>query len=828
MHIPTHSILLVPANLHLAAYQSILQEYGQCIDIEVISLSTYISRFQTIEEFSDIQHIEQFAHQLNDLDSSNAFFQSRKDPAFLHACLDFLTLCQYYRFDDYPISTNKEKDLKDILKKLDVLLDRKEYELPYAPNVYILRHEYTTADYYWIDQLLDKGAQWLEKEHPQSKKYISVANARKQAEFVAQEIIEQNYNAQDCMIALSEPKDQAVMTQMLDQRKIPYTCLSNHRNTQIFKQWSACLEWLKDKSVQNYIQIMRTLYPSMAPSFESYLELFPENFPAFEKKTDILYEPNVFMDAYNWEKLQRLEDEILSFQQEHPMFTSIEEIAQVIQDINEPTSENIQAFQSVQTILSETNDLDILRYEIESLSDKVSPDSIEGVLIGSRNDISIFRKHTFLVGAHAKVFPNYSQQTGIFNEAYFSHTSLPSLSERLERQEESLFKVLEQPDTLTVVIPEFDYTQKSYETSVELNDWMQEKPTFVAIDESSNYRQPQFNLDTTELFFPNKTYRGSISRFESFASCPLKHYLKYGLKLEEPRQFTDLSVRGSLLHELLERIAQDHNKNYTLIDEAQMHDYVQSAFDWIERTFPSKRFWIETQKSDIEQALKLVLTQLKEFESKWHMNVSKQEHKIEKSFTWNGYTIQCIGYIDRIDESQSSFCIFDYKSGDRKLEPQKFALGLSLQLATYSILYQEESQLVPVGNFYIILKTTPQVQEGMKLYGKAKDNIKVYEKEEFIQSFEQSNRPNGWAYQDITTYADQASIFSVSKKSPSFHELKEQWEQIIDSLLHDIESNDISPRHDKDACTYCQYGTICRNAKEEVIKESRLENEVFK
>lgn len=104
----------------------------------------------------------------------------------------------------------------------------------------------------------------------------------------------------------------------------------------------------------------------------------------------------------------------------------------------------------------------------------------------------------------------------------------------------------------------------------------------------------------------------------------------------------------------------------------------------------------------------LIFEQLHNFESNWHMNMDKQEHKFSYSYPWNEYTIDLYGYIDRIDSSNTSFCIFDYKSSDKDIKIDDFEKGLSLQLATYTLAYEKESGLIPVGCFYIALKTTPE------------------------------------------------------------------------------------------------------------------------
>lgn len=97
------------------------------------------------------------------------------------------------------------------------------------------------------------------------------------------------------------------------------------------------------------------------------------------------------------------------------------------------------------------------------------------------------------------------------------------------------------------------------------------------------------------------------------------------------------------------------------------------------------------------------------------MNIFKQEQKFSYSIPWHDMTIELYGYIDRIDTSKTSFCIFDYKSSDKDLRVADFENGTSLQLATYTIATQAQSNLIPTGSFYISLKSSPVSHKPLSL-----------------------------------------------------------------------------------------------------------------
>ena len=94
-----------------------------------------------------------------------------------------------------------------------------------------------------------------------------------------------------------------------------------------------------------------------------------------------------------------------------------------------------------------------------------------------------------------------------------------------------------------------------------------------------------------------------------------------------------------------------------------------------------------------------------------------------------------------------------------------------------------------------------------------------------MDTFTQQKKLKGWAYQDITTYCDKDNLFTTKKESPSFEELRHKHTEIVTNLTEDILSGNIRPDHDTNACDYCAYRMICRNARNEVIKPNRTNKE---
>lgn len=846
IQIPDNSTILAPATLHLSLYKEILKQKKDCLGIQVLTLSSWLSSFYHGQTKSDIEILYLYKEALKNTSLSNAFYSSKEDYDFLNACLDFIKMAKTYQIHNFPCSTQKEKDLNEILNLL-YPIELKEDQtqdvlssLPNLENVYILKKEYSQLDNYWIQVLMDHGAKWLGENQLCQTHYYSVANARKQMEVLANLIIENDYLADDIFIALNNASDESVLTQILTAHKIPFTTMQETHITSIYNEWISYLTWIKDMDLKSFINLIQTLYPSNNYLIQ-YYTLFPEKFFKFEPHLSIIsYEENEIINSYQFESYQRLEQQALEWVHNHAfLFHALDfiEIAKHIQNLHEHVSkEDLSAFndvmsliQDVHTHIHNADDLDILIHQIQNLSANQKANTIEGVLIGSRQDITSLRPIVFLTGTNANAFPSLKLHSGIFDEAYVKSTSLPSLETRIQNQQTQIFDCLSLCETLYILYPQSDYQGKNYESSSEIENWIQTKPKFITTPDSFNWTTPNIDLNETSakaIFFKDNHFKGSISRLESYARCPFSHALKYGLYLKEKEDITDIRIRGSILHHVLEMISKD-KQDYTSLSKEEIYQYVRKEFAFAKKVLLQQVTWFNSQIEEITDKLVLIFEQLHSFETNWHMNIDKQEHKFSYSYPWNEYTIDLYGYIDRIDSSNTSFCIFDYKSSDKDINLNEFESGLALQLATYTLAYEKESNLIPVGCFYIALRTSPETLTYGKLnYRKKVPELNVINESDMLETFTKNRKLKGWHFNDASIYCDDIKQYMpVKKTNPALETIKSEWSQVIDSLLEDISSGQALPNHVKDACIYCAYRSICRNSANEVEPKLRVEKE---
>ena len=846
IQIPDNSTILAPATLHLSLYKEILKQKRDCLGIQVLTLSSWLSSFYHGQTKSDIEILYLYKEALKNTSLSNAFYSSKEDYDFLNACLDFIKMAKTYQIHDFPCSTQKEKDLNEILNLL-YPIELKEDQtqdvlssLPNLENVYILKKEYSQLDNYWIQVLIDYGAKWLGENQLCQTHYYSVANARKQMEVLANLIIENDYLADDIFVALNNASDESVLTQILTAHKIPFTTMQETHITSIYNEWISYLTWIKDMDLKSFINLIQTLYPHDNYLIQ-YYTLFPEKFFKFEPHLSIIsYEENEIINSYQFESYQRLEQQALEWIHNHAfLFHALDfiEIAKHIQNLHEHVSkEDLNAFndvmsliQDVHTHIHNADDLDILIHQIQNLSANQKANTIEGVLIGSRQDITSLRPIVFLTGTNANAFPSLKLHSGIFDEAYVKNTSLPSLETRIQNQQTQIFDCLSLCEILYVLYPQSDYQGKNYESSSEIENWLQTKPKFITTPDSFHWTTPNIDLDkeiAQSIFFKDNHFKGSISRLESYARCPFSHALKYGLYLTEKEDITDIRIRGSILHHVLEVISKN-KQDYTSLSKEEIHQYVEKEFTFAKKILLQQATWFDSQIEEITEKLVLIFEQLHSFETHWHMNIDKQEHKFSYSYPWNEYTIDLYGYIDRIDSSSTSFCIFDYKSSDKDINLNEFESGLALQLATYTLAYEKESNLIPVGCFYIALRTTPETLTYGKLnYRKKVPELSITNEFDILETFTKNRKLKGWHFSDASIYCDDIKQYMpVKKANPALETIKSEWSQVIDSLLEDISSGQALPNHVQDACKYCAYRSICRNSANEVEPKLRVEKE---
>ncbi len=281
------------------------------------------------------------------------------------------------------------------------------------------------------------------------------------------------------------------------------------------------------------------------------------------------------------------------------------------------------------------------------------------------------------------------------------------------------------------------------------------------------------------LFVP-KNYT-SISKLETFASCPYKHFIEYGLKPEKAKEYcTDALDIGTTIHNILETFTKNNAIND--LTKKDCYDITASLFDEIA---PNVHFGAMFS-SDRQKAFNKVLKTLTG-ETAWKIKEHLDNFEIigeEISFGYGKYppieisteygTLYIKGKIDRADRLEKDGKVYlrivDYKSGKKEFKKDNVQDGTDLQLMIYmNALLSQYKNSSPASAQYMLI--------------------------------ENDNEFSGPV----------VNSFSDSKKSVSeeeFNELlfcaKETAQNLTDNML----SGNIMPKESK-KCEYCEFSGIC-------------------
>lgn len=195
----------------------------------------------------------------------------------------------------------------------------------------------------------------------------------------------------------------------------------------------------------------------------------------------------------------------------------------------------------------------------------------------------------------------------------------------------------------------------------------------------------------------------SVSRMESYASCPFAYFVRYGLKAKERKLFTFEAVdAGTFMHNVLDEFSRrlvKENISWRSLDKKWCQEKVSQIVDEIlssKTSFvlgSSKRYkyLAERLKKIITRAVLLISCQIEmgSFEPTGYeveFSDTGRYPPIEVELP-GGNIVKLTGRIDRIDtmtmDGQTYVRIIDYKSGSRALKLEDVYYGLQLQLVAY-------------------------------------------------------------------------------------------------------------------------------------------------
>lgn len=340
----------------------------------------------------------------------------------------------------------------------------------------------------------------------------------------------------------------------------------------------------------------------------------------------------------------------------------------------------------------------------------------------------------------------------------------------------------------------------------------------------------------------------SVSRLETYAACACRHFLQYGLSLQEREEFGfEASDMGTVYHAVLENFAgklAESNLTWWDFTEDFAAKAVKESVEAYAATYGETVLYSSARNEYAITRMSRILTRTVLTLQKHLKQGSFQPDDYELSFRFaedldsihvdlsEDEKMHLQGRIDRIDVSEDAEHVYvkviDYKSGNRKFDLAALYYGLQLQLVVYMNAAMEmesrkhpDKEIVPAALLYYhiddptietpveltdeqineqilaklrmngVVNSDPEVVERLDRYMQDKSVVIPVEKKKDGSFSARSGALSREEMQLISSYVD-AKIRSIGR-------------EILDGK---IAANPYE-KGNEEACTYCAYKKVC-------------------
>lgn len=315
-------------------------------------------------------------------------------------------------------------------------------------------------------------------------------------------------------------------------------------------------------------------------------------------------------------------------------------------------------------------------------------------------------------------------------------------------------------------------------------------------------RQGQY-LQEGELFFKNN--RISVTELETYFSCPLKHFVRYGLKLKE-KETCEFDARdtGNICHRGAELFVKEIMAKGK--DNLSVNEFIDKNFDNIlaELELTDKLDSASEKKSLVAFFKHQLFTVLSDILKEINLSsfVPTEVEKKLDGITIDGVSL--LGKIDRIDECGDYFRIIDYKSGRTGNILKQLYYGEKLQLFLYQRIVKNNLSKIPAGVFYFNarLDYLKSSEEKVLLNGLASANDEVLEL--LDKDIESRSSPI------VSLYKSKKGEFKgsvIAKESLGVYE--DYAYSVAKQGIAEIKEGYIEPKPNENSCDHCQFASIC-------------------
>ena len=340
----------------------------------------------------------------------------------------------------------------------------------------------------------------------------------------------------------------------------------------------------------------------------------------------------------------------------------------------------------------------------------------------------------------------------------------------------------------------------------------------------------------------------SVSRLETYAACACRHFLQYGLSLQEREEFGfEVSDMGNVYHAVLENFAgklAESGRTWWDFEENFATQAIKEAVEGYAATYGETVLYSSARNEYAITRMSRILTRTV---------LTLQQHLKQGSFQPDDYELSfrfaedldsihvdlseeekmhLQGRIDRIDVSEDAKHVYvkviDYKSGNKKFDLAALYYGLQLQLVVYMNAAMElesrkhpDKEIVPAALLYYHIDD-PTIETPVEL---TQEQIN----EEILTKL----RMNGVVNSDPAVVErldrflqDKSKVIPVEKKKDGsfsarsgilsreeLHVVSAYVDTKIRQIGREILDGKIAAnpyeKGNEEACTYCAYKKVC-------------------
>ncbi|MFC7365066.1 MULTISPECIES: helicase-exonuclease AddAB subunit AddB [Bhargavaea] len=341
----------------------------------------------------------------------------------------------------------------------------------------------------------------------------------------------------------------------------------------------------------------------------------------------------------------------------------------------------------------------------------------------------------------------------------------------------------------------------------------------------------------------------SVSRVESYFSCPFQHYASFGLKLRERGEFTlDPPALGDLFHAALKWISDEtgqRNLSWGALSQTECLTLARDAVESISPYFFNQILLSSNRYAYIKRKITRIIQRTLLGLSRQAKHSGFNPVAIEAAFgpgekfpplripLKRGRTMQLRGRIDRVDAAEVDgkpfIRVVDYKSSARALDLAEVYYGLSLQMLTYldvALLNSDEwfgREALPAGVLYMhvhnpmiraesgVMDDAEIEAEAMKSYrmrGYVLDNPDVVL--EMDKSLDGSSDLLPVRMNKNGTFSKTSKVIGPESLSLMREYVRHKYRQAGDSMI-DGDTRVLPYRmKDKMPCQTCAYRSVCQ------------------